>query len=40
VTDKKWNVNSIFAAGLNAAEPAGRKGALCWATARDRESTA
>jgi hypothetical protein len=37
VTDKKWNVNSIFIPGRSAAEPAGRKGALCWATTRDRE---
>jgi hypothetical protein len=28
VTDKKWNVNSIFIAALSAAEPVGRKGAL------------
>jgi hypothetical protein len=27
----------FFIAGLSAAEPVGRKGALCWATTRDRD---
>src|ERR1700744_1019611 len=27
----------FFVAGLSAADPVGRKGALCWATTRDRE---